>query len=81
MKPQQILDLYEWDPGSCFRHPDQGVLATTVVTRIRPRTGPAEEVRACRECVLAMEEKRQRMAEELGAHYEPGYAGGPLVGD
>ncbi|WP_406325759.1 hypothetical protein OG784_12645 [Streptomyces sp. NBC_01617] len=78
MERQQIFELYEWDPGICFRHPDRGVVDTTVVQTLRPRLGPAEEVRACRQCVVAMEAERRARAEELGVQYEPGHAGNGL---
>ncbi|MCX5158054.1 hypothetical protein OOK39_01900 [Streptomyces sp. NBC_00264] len=80
MDRQQILDLYSWAPGVCFRHPAEGVADTAVVKTIHPRTGPAEDVRACRPCVVAMEATRRVRAMELGLRYEPGRAGDPLDG-
>ncbi|MFE7106667.1 hypothetical protein ACFU98_35505 [Streptomyces sp. NPDC057575] len=80
MNGQQLLDLYSWEPGVCFRHPAEGVADTAVVKMIRPRTGPAEEVRACRSCVVDMEATRRVRAMKLGLQYEPGRAGSPLDG-
>ncbi|MFE7237151.1 hypothetical protein [Streptomyces sp. NPDC057580] len=80
MDRQQIYELYEWDPGACFRHPVEGVVDTAVVTTIHPRMGPAEDVRACRDCVVVMEAERRTRASELGIRYEPGRAGRPPVG-
>ena len=78
MNPQQILGLYSWEQGSCFRHPAEGSMQTTVVVELRPRSGPAELVRACQRCVLSMEDERRQLAREMGYDYEPGHAGGPF---
>ena len=78
MERKKLFDLYEWDPGICFRHPDRGVVDTTVIRTLRPRLGPAEDVRACRQCVVAMEAERRARAMEMGVEYEPGQAGTPL---
>jgi hypothetical protein len=75
MNRQQILDLYQWAPGICFRHPAKGEIDTTRVSTLRPRGGGQEEVRACRECVLDMEAARQEGAEEAGRPYFPGMLG------
>ncbi|MET8404504.1 hypothetical protein [Streptomyces sp900116325] len=77
MERKKLFDLYEWDPGICFRHPDKGVVDTTVIRTLRPRLGPAEDVRACHQCVAAMEAERHTRAKELGVEYEPGRAGTP----
>ncbi|MGW6289428.1 hypothetical protein [Streptomyces sp. NPDC055107] len=78
MDPQQILGLYSWELGPCFRHPAEGLMETTVVVKLHPRSGPAEPVRACRRCVLSMEDERRQFAREAGYDYEPGHAGGPF---
>lgn len=75
MDRQQILDLYQWAPGICFRHPAKGKQPTTPVQRVRPRTGPSEEVRACADCVLELERQRWVAAREGGYAYRPGHAG------
>ncbi|MFD7616547.1 hypothetical protein [Streptomyces sp. NPDC059802] len=80
MDGQQLLDLYIWKAGVCFRHPAEGIADTTVVKTIHPRMGPTEEVRACRACVVAMETTRCVRAMELGLQYKPGRAGSPLDG-
>ncbi|MDQ0791925.1 hypothetical protein [Streptomyces sp. B1I3] len=75
MDHQQILGLYTWELGTCFRHPGAGELETTVVQTLRTRLGSVEHIRACPSCVVAMEAKRQRLCEEAGVAYEPGHAG------
>jgi hypothetical protein len=74
MDRKQILDLYQWEPGTCFRHPARGVVATAVVGVIRPEGGE-REVRACEECVLVMEDIRREEAARSGGEYEPGHLG------
>ncbi|MER5471912.1 hypothetical protein ABZX90_22610 [Streptomyces sp. NPDC002935] len=31
MDRRQILDLFEWAPAICFRHPEKGEVSTAVV--------------------------------------------------
>lgn len=78
MESQQILAFYTWEPGTCFRHPDAGAVETTVVQELHTRLGSVEGIRACSSCILAMEERRHRLAAEAGVAYEPGHAGSPL---
>lgn len=78
MDRQQILDRYEWRPGTCFRHPSDGQVPTAHVKTIRPRVGPEEEVRACEDCVVQMEQERWVEAGREGVPYEPGHAGEEL---
>lgn len=54
MDRQQILDLYDWAPGVCFRHPSKGKVATAHVKTIRPMAGGLQDIRACEECVVEM---------------------------
>jgi hypothetical protein len=75
MDRQQILDLYEWAPGVCFRHPDKGELPTAVVGTIHPREDGEREVRACNDCVIGMEDIRREEAARSGSEYEPGHLG------
>lgn len=75
MDRQQILDLYEWSDGVCFRHPGEGVTSTTVVGAIHPREDGEREVRACETCVLTMEDIRREQAARSGSSYEPGHLG------
>lgn len=77
MERQQILDLYKWAPGICFRHPAEGETATIHVETIRPAGGGLQDVRACVDCALAMEERRKAAAERDGVAYKPGMLGGP----
>jgi hypothetical protein len=58
MDRQQILDLYEWQLGTCFRHPCKGEVPTAHIETIRPPAGGIQDIRACEECVLSMEEDR-----------------------
>jgi hypothetical protein len=75
MERQQILDLYTWEAGVCFRHPAKGEQPTALVQEVHPRTGPSEEVRACADCVVDLEQQRWLAACESGHAYRPGHAG------
>lgn len=75
MNRQQILDLYDWAPGTCFRHPDKGVVRTAHVKTVRPPAGGIQDVRACEECVAVMEERRKAAAARHGSSYTPGSLG------
>ena len=75
MERDQILDLYNWQSGVCFRHPGRGVIETAHVKTIRPRADGDKEIRACRECILAMEDIRREEAARSGREYEPGHVG------
>ncbi|MEV4783945.1 hypothetical protein AB0K53_00575 [Streptomyces tuirus] len=75
MERQQILDLYEWSSGVCFRHPERGPVATVCVKTIRPRGVGQHEVRACEDCLIAMEDIRREAARRAGSEYEPGRVG------
>ena len=74
MDRQQILDLYTWDPGICFRHPSRGEVPTAVVKTLLVDDGK-HEVRACEECLIAIEDMRREVAARTGAEYVPGNAG------
>jgi hypothetical protein len=76
MDRQQILSLYEWQPGTCFRHPCKGEVQTAVVGSIHPRGEVEREVRGCEDCVIAMEGIRREEAARSGGEYEPGHLGG-----
>jgi len=78
MDRQQILDLYTWRQGVCFRHPYKGEVPTAHIRTVRPRDGDPETVRACRDCVVEMEQERWAEAQREGAKYEPGHAGEEL---
>ncbi|WP_189491025.1 hypothetical protein [Streptomyces antnestii] len=77
MDSEEILALYDWDTGVCFRHPGENP-DTTAVKSLQPASAPAEEIRACRNCVLAMEAARRAAAEGAGIPYVPGRAGDAL---
>lgn len=72
MNRQQILDLYEWRPGTCFQHPRRGRVLTAAVGVIHRRSGAEYEVRACEDCLIAMEEARREAAKRTGGEYRPG---------
>ncbi|MFI1166602.1 hypothetical protein ACH4UM_24100 [Streptomyces sp. NPDC020801] len=72
MDREDILDLYEWQPGVCFLHPDKGAVATAHVKTIRPPAGGIQDVRACKECVMVMEAQRKAAAARAGQAYKPG---------
>lgn len=75
MDRQQILDLYEWSDGTCFRHPRDGDQPTTVVGTVHPREESEREVRACACCVVTLEDIRREEAARSGGEYEPGHLG------
>lgn len=75
MDRQQILDLYHWLPDFCFRHPGKGEVPTAVVGAIHPRGDGEREVRACADCLIAMEDIRREDATRTGNDYEPGHLG------
>lgn len=75
MDRQQILDLYEWSPGTCFRHPALGEVPTLAVGIIHPREAAEREIRACKDCVVTMEDIKREDAARSGREYEPGHLG------
>lgn len=75
MDRDEIRNHYTWAPGTCFQHPTQGTVDTTVVKRICPRDDGEHEIRACRDCVIAMEGTRREAAHRLGSEYAPGRVG------
>jgi len=75
MNRQQILDLYDWQPGVCFRHPGKGEVPTALVKKLHPRGDGEHEVRACEQCVIAIEDVRREMAAREGTPYTPGRVG------
>lgn len=75
MDRQQLLDLYDWKPGVCFRHPSKGAVPTVVVGVIHPREDGEREVRACEDCVVSLEDIRREDAARAGRQYEPGHLG------
>ena len=75
MDRERIINLYDWAPGICFRHPHEGEVPTAVVGVIHPRPAGCKEVRACADCVIAMEDIRREDATRTGSGYEPGHLG------
>lgn len=72
MDRQQILDLYTWEPGVCFRHPGKGEVPTATVGAVHTRASGDKEVRGCADCVISMEDIRREDAARSGSHYAPG---------
>lgn len=79
MDREEILSLYDWQPGVCFRHPGKGEVPTAHVKTIRPRAGGREDVRACEDCILELEAERRTIAGLEGGRYEPGHVGEELT--
>lgn len=75
MDRDRILALYDWQPGVCFRHPEKGEVPTAVVGVIHPRADDEKAVRACGDCLIAMEDIRREEAARHGGTYEPGHVG------
>lgn len=72
MDSEQILKLYSWDDGVCFRHPGKGEVLTTHLWTVRPPAGGIQDIRGCQECVVSLERQRERAAERDGREYSPG---------
>lgn len=81
MDPQPILDLYNWQEGLCFRHPARGAQSTAHIKTIRPPAGGLQDVRACAECVLQIEDAKKRAAARSGETYRPGQLSGASDAD
>lgn len=79
MDRQQILDLYDWQTGICFRHPGEGEVPTARVGTVHPREDGEREVRGCADCVINLEDIRREDAARRGAKYEPGHLGEVLT--
>jgi hypothetical protein len=75
MNRQQILDLYQWATGVCFRHPAEGEQPTTIVKTLLTDGADLHDVRACADCVSLMEEMRRETAARTGSDYVPGLVG------
>lgn len=71
MNDHDILALYEWAPGTCFRCARSRV-DTIHIREIPTPAGVLYEVRACRGCVLALEGERRAHAEQVGDVYQAG---------
>lgn len=74
MDDEEILSLYRWATGPCFRcaHTD---LDTTRIRQIDTPIGVHYDVRACRACILDLEAERQRRAARANGEYTPGRLG------
>lgn len=74
MDRREILALYEWAIGDCFRCARTGVLTTRFCELDTP-IGDCYALRACESCILQLEEERRRYADRHGCEYEPGRLG------
>ncbi|MEU1663519.1 hypothetical protein ABZ547_07885 [Streptomyces sparsogenes] len=74
MDRREILALYEWAPGNCFRCARTDT-PTTHLDELDPPAGGHYEARVCEECVLELEDERRRYAERVGSEYKPGRLG------
>ncbi|MCQ8830382.1 hypothetical protein [Streptomyces malaysiensis] len=70
----EILSLYAWATGTCFRCAKTGT-PTILLAEITPPAGDHYEVRVCERCVLELEDERRRYAERTGREYKPGRLG------
>ncbi|MFF6847184.1 hypothetical protein [Streptomyces antimycoticus] len=70
----EILGLYEWAIGVCFRCATANT-ATTHLGEIDPPAGDHYDIRACEKCLVELEEERRRYAERTGREYTPGQLG------
>ncbi|MFV8127564.1 hypothetical protein [Streptomyces syringium] len=70
----EIIALYTWAVGSCFRCARRDV-DTTLLDVIDTPIGDRYEIRGCQLCVLVLEEERRRYAERRGEGYAPGHLG------
>lgn len=77
MDREQILNLYNWAEGRCFRHPSKGVVPTAVVGTVHPRSDGERDIRACANCVISLEDIRREQAARSGETYQPGRLGRP----
>jgi hypothetical protein len=73
---RQTLDLYNWEPGVCFRHPERGEVATALLKTLHPRGADAREVRACEDCLVAIERERREARRAAEGRRGPGQADG-----
>lgn len=74
MNDDEILALYDWASGDCFRCAKTDI-DTTLIDEVHPRIGGTAEFRACRVCVLAIEDERKRVAARQRQEYQPGRLG------
>jgi hypothetical protein len=74
MARDEIIALYEWAIGNCFRCA-RTELPTIRIGEIDLPAGAHYDVRACQDCALALEEERRRRAERTGQKYVPGQLG------
>lgn len=59
---EDVLSRYSWACGDCFRCARRAV-PTALVDELTVRSGERHGLRACRRCVLLIEQERSREAE------------------
>ena len=69
----QVLALYKWEEGKCFRCA-RAAVPTARITQVMASSG-TYDVRACEGCVLDLEAMRRHAARNQGRPYEPGRLG------
>lgn len=74
MDRREILALYEWAIGDCFRCAQTGALTARFCELDTP-IGDCYELRACEQCILQLEEEGRRDADKHGREYQPGRLG------
>ena len=80
MDRQQILNLYQWAAGVCFRHPEKGnVLTARIKTILLSSRWPRGGHPLVKDCVIELEQERWVAAGQNGVAYEPGHAGEALT--
>lgn len=71
---EEILGLYKWQTGDCFRCARAGV-DVTPIGEIDTPIGDCYSIAACRCCVLNLERERRFHAARTGEEYVPGRLG------
>lgn len=70
-RQNRTLDLYEWTSGTCFRHPAQGEVSTALVALIVLPDREGHEVRACVDCVIALEDMKRESGSRSAGNCQP----------
>lgn len=70
----EVLGLYPWRTGSCFRCARTG-LPTTRVAVVEFGPDDTYDVRSCADCMLDLEEMHRQAVERDGGIYQPGRLG------
>ena len=71
MERKRILELYDWTTGTCFRHPCKGEVSTALVALILLPDSDGHEVRACVDCVIALEDMKRESDSRSAGNCQP----------